>query len=57
MEKNKRKIWFANISEYHHRAMGLVFDLSKIFVVKMEKNVLLFFMGIVFHKRICFIVL
>jgi hypothetical protein len=23
MEKNEKKIWFVNISEYHHRAMGL----------------------------------
>ena len=22
MEKNKNKIWFVNISEYHHREMG-----------------------------------
>ena len=24
MEKNEKKIWFVNISEYHHRAMGLM---------------------------------
>ena len=24
MEKNKNKFWFVNISEYHHREMGLV---------------------------------
>ena len=24
MEKNEKKIWFVNISEYHHRKMGLV---------------------------------
>ena len=24
MEKNKNKFWFVNISEYHHREMGLL---------------------------------
>jgi hypothetical protein len=24
MEKNEKKIWFVNISEYHHRTMGLL---------------------------------
>jgi hypothetical protein len=24
MEKNEKKIWFVNISEYHHRTMGLI---------------------------------
>ena len=27
MEKNKKILWFVNISEYHHRTMGLVFSL------------------------------
>jgi len=24
MEKTEKKLWFVNISEYHHRTMGLV---------------------------------
>ena len=24
MEKNERKFWFVNISEYHHQTMGLI---------------------------------
>ena len=31
-KKNEKKIWFVNISEYHHRTMGLISD-GKLFVI------------------------
>ena len=37
MEKNEKKIWFVNISEYHHRTMGL---LSKLKVILEKVNFL-----------------
>jgi hypothetical protein len=36
MEKNEKKIWFVNISEYHHRAMGLM---CKEHVTKLRINI------------------
>ena len=35
MEKNEKKIWFVNISEYHHRTMELWLDKS-IYKTKMK---------------------
>ena len=30
MEKNEKKIWFVNISEYHHRTMGLFIQVQNL---------------------------